>query len=111
MHEAGIGADDFAQMGQKGDDVVLGGALDLVDAGDVKGVVAMLGLARIHHVPDVLGAFLGHHAQLGQLGGGMGFDLEPDGKARLGGPDGDHFGAGVARDHIFGLSRCRLAAE
>ncbi len=37
MHEAGlIGADDFGQMGQEGDDVVLGDGLDLVDAGDVE---------------------------------------------------------------------------
>ena len=32
MHEAGgIGADDVGQVGQEGDDVVLGLALDLVD--------------------------------------------------------------------------------
>ena len=39
MDEAGLGADDFGQMGQEGDDVVLGLALDLVDPGDVEGDV------------------------------------------------------------------------
>src|SRR5690606_24522389 len=104
VHEAGVGADDFAEVGQEGDDVVLGGALDLVDARDVKAVIAMLGLAGIHHVPDVLGALFRHHAQFGELGGGVGLDLEPDGKARFGGPDGHHFGAGIARDHGLRLS-------
>jgi hypothetical protein len=37
MDEAGIGADDLGQMGQEGDDVVLGFALDFVDAVDVEG--------------------------------------------------------------------------
>jgi hypothetical protein len=37
MHEARFGADDLGQMGQEGDDVMLGLALDLVDALDVEG--------------------------------------------------------------------------
>ena len=37
MHEARVGADDLAEMGEERDDVVLGGRLDLVDAGDVEG--------------------------------------------------------------------------
>jgi hypothetical protein len=36
VHEPRIRADDFGQVGQEGDDVVLGFALDLVDAGDVE---------------------------------------------------------------------------
>ena len=40
MDEARVGADEFGEMGQEGDDVVLGDALDLVDARDVE-----LGLA------------------------------------------------------------------
>ena len=39
VHEARLGADDLGQMGQEGDDVVLGLALDLVDARDVEGRV------------------------------------------------------------------------
>ena len=37
MHEARFGADEFAEMGQEGDDVVLGFTLDRIDAGDVEG--------------------------------------------------------------------------
>ena len=40
MHEARLGPDDLGQMGQEGDDVVLGLALDRVDAGDVEDGVA-----------------------------------------------------------------------
>ena len=36
MHEARFGADDFGQVRQEGDDVMLGDALDLVDAVDVE---------------------------------------------------------------------------
>ena len=42
VHEARLGSDDFRQMGQEGDDVVLGLALDGVDAGDVEGGVPAL---------------------------------------------------------------------
>jgi hypothetical protein len=37
VHEAGIRPDDLGEMGQEGDDVVLGFPLDLVDAVDVEG--------------------------------------------------------------------------
>ena len=40
VHEARLGADDLGEMGEEGDDVVLGLALDLVDARDVEGRVA-----------------------------------------------------------------------
>ena len=36
MDEARLGPDEFGEMGQKGDDVVLGDLLDRVDAGDVE---------------------------------------------------------------------------
>src|SRR2546425_532334 len=52
MHEARLGADDLGKMGEEGDDVVLGLALDLVDAGDVENGVLGLG-------PDRLGGLLG----------------------------------------------------
>ncbi|MNN31808.1 hypothetical protein D3C81_1455100 [compost metagenome] len=48
VQEAGFLADDFRHMGQEGDDVVLGGAFDLVDAVGVKDDVFALG-------PDGLG--------------------------------------------------------
>ncbi len=68
VHEACVWPDDFREMGQKGDDVVLGGALDLIDARDIEAIVAALGLAGVHHLPDLVGALLGDDAELGQLG-------------------------------------------
>ena len=92
MDEARVRADEFGQMGQEGDDVMLGDALDLVDAVDVEGDVPGL-------LPDVLRAFLRDHADLGEGVAGVGLDLEPDLEPRLRLPDGDHFGAGIAGDH------------
>ncbi len=47
MHEARVRPDEFGEMREEGDDVVLGHALDLVDAGDVERDVSGL-------VPDRL---------------------------------------------------------
>ena len=65
-----VRADDFGQMGQEGDDVMLGDGLDLINPGDVKGHVACL--------PDRLGIGLGDDPQSGLRVAGMGLDLEPD---------------------------------
>ena len=92
MHEARLGADDFGEVGQEGDDVVLGLALDLVDAGDVEGGVLGLG-------PDRLGGLLGDDAELGQGVRRVRLDLEPDLEPGLRLPDRGHFRAGVAGDH------------
>lgn len=48
MHKTAVGADKFGEMGEEGDDVVLGHGLDLIDAGDVKRGAAAL-------FPDGLG--------------------------------------------------------
>ena len=45
MHEARFRSDDFRKMGEKGDDVVLGFALDRIDARDIE--LAFLPLAQI----------------------------------------------------------------
>ena len=92
MHEARLGADDFGQMGEEGDDVVLGLALDLVDPRDVEGGVLGLG-------PDRLGGLLRDHAEFGLRVRRMRLDLEPDLEAGLRLPDGGHFRAGVAGNH------------
>ncbi len=92
MHEARLGADDLRQMRQEGDDVVLGFALDFVDAGDIEARVPGLG-------PDRLGGLFRDHAKFGQRVRRMRLDLEPDLEARLRLPDGGHFRAGVAGDH------------
>jgi hypothetical protein len=97
VQEAGLGADDFRHVGQEGDDVVLGDALDLVDAVAVPDCVAAL-------FPDRLGGQLGDDPKFGHGVGGVGLDLEPDLVLGLAGPDGGGFGAGVAADHGRGVS-------
>ena len=52
MHEARLRADDLGEVGQEGDDVVLGLALDLVDALHIESGVLGLG-------PDVFAASFG----------------------------------------------------
>ena len=79
MHEAGLGPDDFGEMRQEGDDVVLGHGFDLVDAGHVEHGVAAL-------FPDPGGGRLRHHAQVRPGIGGMRLDLEPDAEAGLRAP-------------------------
>ena len=85
MHEARFRPDDFGEMGQKGDDIVLDLALDLVDARDIE-------FRRFALVPDRLRRFLRDDAELGHRVGGMRLDLEPDAKPRLRRPDRGHFG-------------------
>ena len=93
VDEARVRPNDFAQMRQEGDDVVLGGRLDLIDASDVEGRDAAL-------VPDRLRRLFRHDAEIGEGEGGVRLDLEPDAELGLGRPDGHHVGAGIARDHV-----------
>ena len=86
VQEARLGADDLRYVGQEGDDVVLGGALNLVDAVSVEGGVLAFG-------PDLRSSGFGDHAELRHGVGGMGLDLEPDAIAGLGQPEGRHLGA------------------
>ena len=90
MNEARFRPDDFRQMGQEGDDVVLGLALDLLDARNIELGVLALG-------PDLFRRFFRDDPELGHGVGGMRLDLEPDAKARFRRPDRRHFRAGVAR--------------
>ena len=92
MHEARLGADDFGQMGEEGDNVVLHLALDLVDAGD-----AEFGPAA--HGPDFFRCLFRDHAKVCQRIGGMGLDLEPDAEFGFGRPDRHHVRPCVTRNH------------
>ena len=102
MDEARFGTDDFGQMREKGDDVVLGLALDLVDAVDIE-------FGDLAFLPDLLRRFLRDHAELGHGVGGMGLDLEPDAKARLRRPDRSHLRTGIAGDHALPRQTSRPA--
>ena len=92
MHEAGVGTDEFREVRQKRDDVVLGDFFDLVDPRDIE--LNMAGLS-----PNRFGGGLWDDANLRQRVARMRLDLEPDAKPRLGVPNGDHFGPGITRDH------------
>ena len=98
MHEARLGADDFGEVGQEGDDVVLDLGLDGVDARHVED----RGFAL---VADGLGGIFRDQAEFGHGVGRMRFDLEPDAEFGLRRPDGGHFRPGIARDHGALVSR------
>ena len=70
MHETRFRTDDFRQMGEEGDDIVLDLALDLVDAGDVERGVLALG-------PDFCRRLLRDDAEISHGIGGVRLDLEP----------------------------------
>src|SRR5207248_5903004 len=104
MHEARLGADMLGEVGQKGDHVMAGLALDLVDA---------LGLEAAA-LPDGASGALGDDSQRRLVIASMRLDLEPDPVPVLRRPDPGHFGAAVARDHAWVASsqpnRCNAAA-
>ena len=82
-------ADMLCKVGQESDDVVLGLALDHVDAVDLE--FALRPHRRRRLARD--------HPQFGQRVHRVRLDLEPDSKARLRLPDHHHFGTRIARDH------------
>ena len=103
VHKAGFGTDDLGEVGEKGNDVMLGHRLDLVDARHIEHRITAL-------FPDHGCGLLRHDTQFGKRISGMRFDLKPDSKARLGLPDGGHLRAAIAGDHCraFQVSGFRL---
>ena len=89
MHEPRFGADMLGDIGEEGDHIMLGLALDLVDPVDLERTLLLDRLSRLFR----------HDAELGQRIGGMRLDLEPDLEAGLRLPNGGHFRTGIARDH------------
>ena len=89
MHESRLLAHMLGQIGEEGDHVVPGFALDLVDPRDFP----------FSTLPHRLCGVLGDYAKLGLRIAGVGLDLEPDTEFVFGFPDIDHIGSGIARDH------------
>ena len=85
VHEARFRADELGQMGQKGDDVVLGLAFDFLDPRDIELGCFALG-------PDFRCRRRRNNPEFSHGAGGMRLDLEPDTKARFRRPDRRHFG-------------------
>ena len=103
MHEARFGADDFGEVREEGNDVVLDLRLDRIDAGNVE----FCGLALF---PDLLGGILRNDPELGHGIGRVRLDLEPDAEFRFRGPDRGHFRTGIASDCHAASPRASAAA-
>ena len=89
VDEARLRPDVLGQIGQEGDHVVLGFALDLVDSFDLEGAA----------LPDRRCCLLRDHAEFSLRIAGMRLDLKPDPETVLGLPDPGHLGSAVARNH------------
>src|SRR5260221_13741805 len=90
MNETRVGTDVLGKVGQEGDHVVVGFALDLVDACDLE--LALL--------PDRARRRRRDDAQRCLGVAGMRLDLEPDAETVLRLPDRAHRGAARAGDHL-----------
>src|SRR5262249_23250874 len=64
-------------------------ALNLIDAGDVEAAA----------LPHRVGCMFRDKPEFSHSLGGIGLDLEPDAKLRLGLPNASHLGTAIARDH------------
>src|SRR4029077_4767344 len=90
---ARLRSDDLAEMGEKGDDVVLDLALDRIDACRVEGCV-------LSFLPDLLCGALRNDPELRHRVRRMRLDLEPDAIARARIPDRRQLRSRVAGDHL-----------
>ena len=97
MQETRFGPDVLGDIGEKGDDVVLGFLLDLVNAGDLE----------LRALADQAGRLLGDEAQFGLGVAGMELDIEPDLEFRLRLPDRRHLRAAITRNHRAPISSRR----
>jgi hypothetical protein len=79
VHEARLGADMLGQIGQEGDDVMLGDALDRVDAVDVESSCPQRApISPTMAAPRLLGGITPSSAS---ASAGVRLDLEPDAEA------------------------------
>src|SRR5260370_34852246 len=90
MDKARIGADMLGEIGQKGDDVMVGLPLDLIDACDLRSSLLPGGAPRRRR----------DDAKRRLRVTGVRLDLEPDTETVLRLPDRAHRGAAIAGDHL-----------
>ena len=89
VQEAALRPDGLGDLADEGDDVMVGRALQLLDAGDVDPGSLLDDRDRV-----------GRHLSATRLGArDRQLDPQHGPEARLVGPDGRHLGQGVARDH------------
>ncbi len=96
-------SDDFGQMGQESDDVMLDLCLDLIDPSDVE-------LCGIAFFPDFLCGFFRNGAELRHCVRRVSFNLEPNPEFCFRRPDRGHFRTGIARNGHAASPRARAAA-
>ena len=90
VHVSAFLTEGFGNGAEEGGDVVVGDADVLVDLVDIEAGVAA----------DLRGGGGGYLAEFGPRLAGRDLDVEPSLELVLLAPDGGHFGAGVARDHL-----------
>jgi hypothetical protein len=97
MQPSGLGPDMFGNDRGKGDDVVLDGLLDFVDAVGVKSAA----------FADGFGGLAGNDARFRHNLGGRYLNLQPRFKSLLVAPEATHLRMGVSGNHQsrFSLSR------
>src|SRR5262245_31539697 len=103
MHKPRFRSDDFGQMGQESDDVMLDLCLDFINAGNVE-------LRGIAFFPDFLCGLFRDSAELRHGVRRVSFDLKPDSEFGFRRPDRSHLRAGIARDGHAASPRARAAA-
>ena len=97
VHEARLRPDMLGEVGEEGDHVVPGLALDLLDPRDLEGAA----------FPHRLRRRFGDQPERRLRVAGMGLDLEPDAEPGLGRPERRHLLSRIARDHSARAPTCR----
>src|SRR5262249_44989189 len=103
VHKPRFRSDDFGQMGQKSDDVMLDLRLDFINAADVE-------LRGIAFFPDFLCSLFRDSAELRHGVRSVSFDLKPDSEFGFRRPDRGHLRTGITRDGHAASPRARAAA-
>ena len=93
MNETAVRTNKFSQMGEECDDVMFGDGFDFINTGNNK-------FSRAAFFPNGFCGFFRDNADFSQRITGVSFNLKPDAELGFRRPDGNHFRAGIARDHV-----------